>query len=496
MSFNILAIGVGEGGGRIAQSMVSIGVNVLCINTNKGDLDGLISIQEHKKLLLKISEGGSGKDPQFVKDSLQNKTYRDQITEFIGRGLVTTPLFSYCTNCHAKNKLKDSDSVGQQKECDECHSQFGITEIHKEENLKHDYIFLFACLGGGSGSGLVSDVAQICHENFSVPIGAIVTIPTNDEDSVTKRNAVAIFRELYDKYALTGILSPLILIDNQKMVETYNLPIGSMYSTINSAITKAIYNFNTFSNKTSKYMSTIDTMDTLRLWSLGGCCTIGKFVIGRSTLKSNEFVLNIPHPGQENYGMIDDYLKQCTFVDGFDLSTAKGVGIIAVAPEHYLDDVNVSRAIKFAFSQIKDTIGDGLIFRGQYEDNTLDCLEIYVFYNGLSYPKERFNVLWADIREGMALEQKKRERVEDLPYDVSLQPTEVSSNFQKVKNEKLNIPAAETAAQLKITQSPKKRCTNCLLDPVTRSSLGIYKKGGIRPFAGKVCPVCNGTGKA
>jgi cell division GTPase FtsZ len=491
---NIMGIGIGEGGGRIAQSMIDCGVSICAINSNAGDLAGLGSVPENKKLLLKISDGGSGKDPQFVKDSLKSPEYRDQIVSFIKKQLISTPIFSYCTNCHAKNKLKDSESIGMSRECTECGSHFGITEIFKEENLKHDYIFLFACLGGGSGSGLIEDIAEICHENFDTPIGAIVTIPTDDEDSITKRNAVSIFKEMYDKYAVPGIISPFMLVDNQKMVEMYNLPIGSMYSTINHAITRSIYNFNSFSNKTSKYMSTVDTMDTARLWSLGGCCTIGKFTIGKTNSKANEYVLNVPNPSQDNYGMIDDYLRQCTFVDGFDLSSAKGVGIIAVAPEHYMSDVNISKAIKFTFAQVKDIIGDGLIMRGQYEDASLDCLEFYVFYNGLSYPKERFNRLWNDIKEGMAIEQRKRDRVEDIPYDISLSsPNE--GNFRKLKDLKLDKPQVVEVTQKIKPEYMKKKCDNCLQDPTTKLSLGIYKKGGPMPFSGKICPRCKGTGR-
>ena len=49
MGFSVLGIGCGEGGGRVAASMVQFGVNILAINTNQGDLDGLKNIPSHKK---------------------------------------------------------------------------------------------------------------------------------------------------------------------------------------------------------------------------------------------------------------------------------------------------------------------------------------------------------------------------------------------------------------------------------------------------------------
>lgn len=39
-------------------------------------------------------------------------------------------------------------------------------------------------------------------------------------------------------------------------------------------------------------------------------------------------------------------------------------------------------------------------------------------------------------------------------------------------------------------------CPNCVFDPTTQRSAGIYKPGGPRPFnRGTICPVCRGTGR-
>lgn len=49
---------------------------------------------------------------------------------------------------------------------------------------------------------------------------------------------------------------------------------------------------------------------------------------------------------------------------------------------------------------------------------------------------------------------------------------------------------------------PKKRCFNCLFDPVNKKSTGIYSPqnpvptGSVHtPFVGGICPICNGTGQ-
>lgn len=490
--FNIMAIGVGEGGGRIASSMVDVGVNVCILNTNRGDLDGLKNIPESKKLLVEIAGGGgSGKDPLFVKRSLEsNKDLRSNIVNFIKKNLDTTPLFTYCPSCQNKEKLKDTEAIGINHTCSSCSTSFGVINIEQIKEVKHDYIFLFVCLGGGSGSGLIEDVIDLCYtsQDINIPIAVVCTLPDDTEDTTTKINAISIFKNLYNKYAIAETISPLILIDNQKMQEMFNLPIGSMYSVINHSVTGLIDRFNKFSNQTSDYMTTLDMMDTGRLWSIGGCCSIGKFIVGNSIKESNKGRMTIPHfLALEE---LEEAMKQCTFVDGFDLSSAKGVGIIAVAPDHFMKDANVSKCIRYAFGKAKEIIGDGLIFRGQYTDPDSDCLEFYIFYNGLKYPEERFARMWQDIKDGKVLQERKRNRIDEVSYEIGLETSNYGKNFQKLQN--INSTPELASANI-ITK--KITCNNCLIDPISRTSLGIYKKGGPIPFTGKICPICGGSGR-
>ncbi len=493
---NILSLGCGEGGGRLAMAMCEVGANVGALNTSATDLAGLNLIPESKKLLIEISEGGSGKDPLFVQNALKNPEYKDKISKFISRLLETTPLVTDCPHCSSVEKVNDRESVGEQHRCFSCGKTFGIVAIRNEEQVRHNYIFLFVCLGGGSGSGLISEVVNICYQKFNLPIGIVCTIPDNEKDSTEKINAVSVFKDLYNTYALNGMVSPFLLVDNQKMMETYShLPIGSMYSTINRSISSAIDKFNSFSNKTSKYMSTMDTMDTVRLWSLGGCCTMGKFIVGKTKNKDNQNKIAVAGP--LDLEDIEQAIRECVIADGFDLSSAKGVGIIAVAPEYYLQDENVSKAIKFAFAKSKEIIGDGLIFNGQYDDNSLDCLEFYVFFNGLKYPEERFERLWNDIKEGKVISQQKKDRLDRVSYDAVIESSTTGENFRKLQ--RINTDKEESYVKTTPIEQPKgvatkkTPCPNCIV--VNGVSFGIFKKGGPEPFTTKICPVCKGKGK-
>lgn len=492
MGFTIATIGIGEGGGRLAMAFANKGHNVFCINTNEGDLRGLDKVPSHKKLLVKISDGGSGKDPNFVKESLKNNDLKRDIVNFIRNMLDVTPVFTMCDKCGSKEKLLDTEVVGETHKCSSCNESIGIKEIFKEEKIKHNYLFLFACLGGGSGSGLIEEIIDICQVNFNLPVAVVCTLPDDSEDTIAKTNAVAIFKNLYNKYAINQTISPFILIDNQKLMEIFDLPLGAMFSAINNAVADTIEAFNSFSNKTSKYMTTIDTMDTANLWSLGGCCALGKFSVGNKSIKKN------PHEtvveSFTDFEAIDNALQDCVFVDGFDLSTAQGVGIIALAPEHFLENEYPSKCIKYVFGKVKEMTGANTVFRGQYENQDSDCLEFYVFYNGLKYPEKRIARMWGDIKEGRASIERKRQRLDGVNYDIGLESNNQSgSNFSKLKNV-LQEQSIDSGKQIK----PQVRtipCDNCILDPITRRSMGVYKKNGPTPFNGRVCPECKGSGK-
>lgn len=498
MSFSILGLGCGEGGGRIASSMIDFGVNIGCLNTNFGDLAGLKNIPEYKKLLVEISGGGSGKDPNFVKQSMKDPILRSKIVDFIKGLLNNTPILTTCSACGSEEKIKDTEAIGDHHLCLGCGNNFGISFTKKAENIKHDYLLLFACLGGGSGSGLIGEIVDICikSKDINIPIGAICTLPDDSEDTVTKVNAVSVFKDLYMNYAKKGILSPLILVDNQKMQEIIDAPIGSMYQTINKTVTGLVDKFNKFSNQTSEFMTTMDTLDTGRLWSLGGCCSIGKFIVGNSKKTWNKGSILVPHPLALNE--VEPAMKECTFVDGFDLSSAQGVGIIAVAPRHFLADENISACIRYTFGKAKEIIGDGLVMRGQYNDEATDCLEFYVFYNGLMYPEERFEKMWDEIKEGKAISEKKRNRLDEFSYDAKLESSNQDSNFKKLQSLKSQLPESDEFIDTRAIEAIQKKmstCNNCFVDPIRKISLGVYKKNGPQPFTGKVCPICSGRGK-
>lgn len=496
MAFHIAGLGIGEGGGRLAMAMARIGFNIGAINTNAGDLRGLSEIPESKKLLLSISDGGSGKDPNFVKESLKNPEYRKQINAFITKLLKSTPLFTMCPHCNSEEKLKDTEAVSFDHVCSVCNMNFSIKQVLHREEVEHNYLFIFACLGGGSGSGLISDIIDICYTNFNLPIAVICTLPGDSEDTISKINAISIYKELYNKYALPGIVSPLITVDNQKMMEMYNLPLGSMYLTINNSVAEIIKTFNDFSDPTSSAGKTLDVADTTRLWEDGGCCTLGKFTVGNRLLKKNKYEITVET--FDDFNLIDEAMDNCTFVDGFDLTTADRVGVIVVAPKHLLDLEESSNCIKYVYGRAKQIIGDGIIYNIQYDSPESDCIEFYLIFNGLKYPEERFKRMWDDIKQGKAITERKKNRIDGMTYDIGLEASAGGRNLQRLQalsgqdDTQLANPGNKVATPAK---APTKICTNCIIDSFTKKSMGRYNGRGPVPFNGRICPVCKGSGR-
>lgn len=226
-SLDLVYLGLGEGGGRLASASEVMG---FAINTTKTDLDGL-AIPENHKLLL--STGGTGRDPNVIRD------------EF-------------------------SRSVKFQKDLDDF--------INK--NLLHcDIVIATIGGGGGSGSGLAIPVIKALLSK-GIKVGAIYTLPEDFQDTIVHKNALGIYQQIYSELAINGDISPLILVDNEFIRRKFNVSIDKAYPIMNSFIISMLESFNIFSTYKSEIMSAIDKNDFLRLLNTGGCTTMQHVVIG------------------------------------------------------------------------------------------------------------------------------------------------------------------------------------------------------------------------
>ena len=222
---NVLIIGAGEAGGRIAQNFYEKGFpKVIAINTAKADLDGL-NLSEDSKFLIPVTNGeGAGKDPSIIRNSIDS--FYENTLNFI------------------KSKIDSQDSA-------------------------------LICVGGGGGTGggLGIVLAEMVN-SLGLNVGLIFTLPIKNESTLVFVNSLHNLNEIYENVKNAAI-SPFIVVDNNELFNRYNPSVSNFWSPINGAISDVIKSFNELSLKPSKYISALDRKDLQRILSVGGSCAIG-----------------------------------------------------------------------------------------------------------------------------------------------------------------------------------------------------------------------------
>jgi len=344
---NMLVIGAGEAGGRIAQEFSYQGFQrVVAINTAKADLEGL-DIDEGNKFMIPVTGGqGAGKNPNVVRNAAD--TFYDDLLKFI-----------------------QTKSVGV------------------------EYVVVCIGGGGGSGGGLGTVIAEIVSE-LGIPVGMIYTLPLMNESTLVFVNALDNLKEVHAN-ASTAAISPLIIVDNNKLVSEFSPTAANFWAPLNSAIVTVIRKFNEYSQKPSKFISALDRQDLKRLWSTGGTCAIGSFEIG------------------EDYD--DEKIQQEVyshfFMDGFDLKTASACGLIIVGSEEALQTGQAAKVINSTFDKVSGYLEGGMFFRGVYSDENVKYLKAYILFNGLVLPSEHIDDMMKQVRAGYSKMKTQQNRLDD-----------------------------------------------------------------------------------
>ena len=223
-------IGVGQGGGRIAEAFYKLGYRrVAAVNTAGSDLEDL----DPGMTKLDLGFNGAGQD--------------------IMRG-------QECVN----SRLED------------------IRDLMVRTMGEPDYLFVCASLGGGTGSGGVNPVVRAAKQYMvdktgaERGVGAIVSLPSRYEGSRTCNNAVRAFDGLMKESP-----SPLLLIDNQRLESLFK-GVGALnlFNRCNEQVAGLLHLFNQLANRRSQLI-TFDGADFRALLDSGliamGVSQIEKF---------------------------------------------------------------------------------------------------------------------------------------------------------------------------------------------------------------------------
>lgn len=217
VAFNMGFVGVGQGGGRLAETFWKLGYGRAgVINTALADLQDL----DDDLPKLDLGTGGAGKDPERGRMAVEGRE---------------EAVYEHLTRCIGK---------------------------------KPDYILVCAGLGGGTGGGVTETVVNVARTYMQtlerpVRVGLVLTLPTPDEGPTVCRNAVQAFKSLHAMGC-----SPLIVIDNKRIGDLYRRGVTEFYSVCNQQVAGLFHLFNQLAAQRSS-VATFDRADYATLLDSG-----------------------------------------------------------------------------------------------------------------------------------------------------------------------------------------------------------------------------------
>ena len=321
-------IGAGQGGSRIAEAFYHLGYPVCVVNTAQHDLQN-INIPAEQKLLLKVGAGGAGKNLQEGLDAA--KDYAEDILDLM------------------------------------------------KTTFPRDVEHILVCAGGGGGSGSgglpkIIDMAKV----MGVPVGVIFTIPKDSEGSRVKENAHDRLM-LLDKRIATGEISPLILVDNNKIHEFHvGVSTAKFWRIANAQIAGLFHLFNVLSAQNSAY-SSLDPADYKTIIQSKGC-----LIFGSTTVEDSSRPTAVSKALREN-------ISKGLLAEGFDLSLSNIAGVIVTGSQALMESLPQEN-VDAAAECLGRIVGGGTLHSGIYVEN-VDKLTVYTIVGGLPLPDARVKKL-------------------------------------------------------------------------------------------------------
>ncbi len=341
-------IGCGQGGGKIADLFAQKGYKVLAVNTSPVDLAALTMIPNEYRLCIG-SRLGAGKDPRVGQEAIRS----------------------------------DAEKVKK--------------AIHDYFYHDVDFVFVVACLGGGTGTGVVSDIVELSRE-VGMTTGCITTIPLSSESLEEHKNALKGLDILSDVSP-----TPLYLVDNELLrVKFGNRPVMGFWPMANETIVNTLDEVNQIPNRPSN-MFVFDREDFFRLLNTPGCFT--PLRIELELTESNDPTKLATACRQE----IVRILKENNF-QGESIRVAA----LLVCPESYR--VN-AESVELLYQECQTLTNTPTLFRGLYVDKSLQRkMILHLLLAGLDVPLGRL--------------EEMRNRIQDLsPEIVNRVNRRVSTNL-------------------------------------------------------------------
>jgi len=336
-AYRFAVVGVGQGGSRLAETFWKLGYRrVAVINTAAQDLKP-IALPEKNKLL--IGGAGAGKDRKVAQKIFEE--HKEDILDFLKKAF--------------------SSSI--------------------------DRILVCIGAGGGTGAGGGPIVVDVCHDlcqtfgveqsDYEAKVGAVLALPTKSEGSRVKNNAKETADALI-KYSTNGTLSPLIILDNERIKHLYpKLSVNKFWNTANTSICSLFHLFNKIAAQDSEYTA-FDKADLDTVMS-SGIISFGAVPVRPSGDTIEE--TDISHAVRDN-------LKK-NILANIDVNTGKFAACVVIGDKDTLENTP-QESLEHGFEQLTRLLGEGsTVHRGIYHTSKKG-LVVYTIIGGIEAPDQLF----------------------------------------------------------------------------------------------------------
>jgi len=332
VAFNLAFVGVGQAGGRIAETFRKLGYGRTCaVNTTIADLADL-KMPDAQKLDLGDASG-AGKDPSAAAAIFANK---------------------------------DEDLFDLYK------SSWGDDV---------DYAMVCFAAAGGTGAGghkKAIEIARTYMQHCKRPpkVGAVIALPKTDEGQRFAKNTIYTAKGLINEG-----LSPVIFIDNQKIRTLYDPKLSQQHAIENGTSAKILHTFNRLAGTDSEH-TTFDRADFAKLMDSG------VITFAADNIKEYSSAAQISSAIRERL--------QSNILATVDFSASTVAALLYVLDGNSYDDVKSSDLDHGTAMFTRILANDSTVFPGVYPGNKKaeeDAIKVLAMIGSLPWPKERFEEL-------------------------------------------------------------------------------------------------------
>ena len=362
---NFLFVGIGQCGNKFVDSFAFHKNNAIAINTTLKDMMCLDNIDKQNLIDISASgtKGGAGKTPGLGERAM---------------------------NEHLEEVLNKINNIGHDA----------------------DYIFLWAGLGGGTGSGgLPVLLSSLLEKKKKVILG--LTLPDDSEGvevQVNAFNACLKILRLIEHYKV-----PYILVENNKIKNKMSREKDFDWRNVNSSLSKIFTQFNRSANKNSSF-STFDETDFKKTLYVSGMMSLVKVVLNMEDISTEDSLKE---------AIIEAWEKDNYFVD-FEYSSASIITTIIEAPTKYLENKSNYKLLDTSLLKLRDACGTISPYTGIYaydekKENRNSKIIVYCMLTGLKAPMEKIREMQKKaIQEQEAMRKKTADNKADLSEFSSL----------------------------------------------------------------------------